>query len=168
MTHIFCCLPVKFCLCSIRVDTKLHRNFAYFNEIPPNFSQISRDQWNKYLRILLKFFFFIRCPSIKPNFGKILQNFVKKMCEISNSAICSILYTVNLSLALHEPHFFISNTWSGINNFGCCPSIKCYTITQQRLILRQYCTLSQKRWMISLLIMKCRKHSSYRMKLFIP
>jgi hypothetical protein len=29
-------------------------------------------------------------------------------------------------------------------------------------------TLSQKRWLISLLIMKCRRRSSYRMKLFIP
>jgi hypothetical protein len=29
-------------------------------------------------------------------------------------------------------------------------------------------TLSQKRWMISLLIMKCKKHSSYGRKLVIP
>jgi hypothetical protein len=45
------------------------------------------------------------------------------------------------------------------------------TISCLRKLLRKYSmysTLSQKRWMISLLIMKCRKHSSYRMKLFIP
>jgi hypothetical protein len=32
----------------------------------------------------------------------------------------------------------------------------------------EFHTLFQKRWMISLLIMKCRKHSSHGMKLFIP
>jgi hypothetical protein len=37
-----------------------------------------------------------------------------------------------------------------------------------RLLIEKGPTLSQKQWLIPLLIMKCRRHSSYGMKLFIP